>query len=129
MIEVEERFMIKDLYRRGVTISEIARQTGHDRKTIRTIVNRPLQAVTKTRQTKGRKIDAYAAYLEKRISEGVFNAQKLYQEIVAQGYTGKDRQVRQFVQPFREARQLHIPVKTITQSGVRRSAVPGDADH
>lgn len=117
MIEVEERFMIKDLYRRGVTISEIARQTGHDRKTIRTIVNTPLQAVTKTRQSKGRKIDSYAAYLEKRISEGVFNAQKLYQEIVAQGYTGKDRQVRQFVQPFREARQRQATVRYETEPG------------
>lgn len=117
MIEVEERFMIKDLYRRGVTISEIARQTGHDRKTIRTIVNTPLQAVTKTRQTKGRKIDSYVAYLEKRISEGVFNAQKLYQEIVAQGYTGKDRQVRQFVQPFREARQRQATVRYETEPG------------
>ena len=35
MLKVETRFMIKDLYRRGVTISEIARITGHSRRTIR----------------------------------------------------------------------------------------------
>jgi len=35
MLPVKRRFMIKELYRRGVSISEIARATGHDRKTIR----------------------------------------------------------------------------------------------
>jgi transposase len=33
MLKVEERFKIKDLHRRGLTISDIARITGHDRKT------------------------------------------------------------------------------------------------
>jgi hypothetical protein len=30
MLKVEERFMIKDLHRRGLTISHIARITGRD---------------------------------------------------------------------------------------------------
>ena len=38
MLDLEERFMIRDLYRKGVSISEIARRTGRDRKTIRKIV-------------------------------------------------------------------------------------------
>ena len=42
MITLEQRFMIKDLYRQGVSISEIARQSGHDRKTIRSF-SRSLQ--------------------------------------------------------------------------------------
>jgi transposase len=33
MLKVGERFKIKDLHRRGLTISDIARITGHDRKT------------------------------------------------------------------------------------------------
>ncbi len=41
MLEVEERFMIRDLHRKGVSISEIARQTGRDRKTIRKAVTEP----------------------------------------------------------------------------------------
>jgi hypothetical protein len=35
MLSVEKRFMIKDLPRKGLSISEIARRTGNDRKTIR----------------------------------------------------------------------------------------------
>ncbi|MCC6975615.1 MAG: helix-turn-helix domain-containing protein, partial [Anaerolineae bacterium] len=30
--------MIRDMHRKGVSISEIARQTGRDRKTIRKII-------------------------------------------------------------------------------------------
>ena len=44
MLTVEEHFVIKDLYRRGVSISEIARRTGHDRKTIRQRLTAPLLA-------------------------------------------------------------------------------------
>jgi IS30 family transposase len=35
MLALEERFMIRDLYRKGVSMSEIARRAGRDRKTIR----------------------------------------------------------------------------------------------
>ena len=35
MLTVVERFMIKQMHQGGVSISEIARESGHDRKTIR----------------------------------------------------------------------------------------------
>ncbi|MCO6452012.1 MAG: helix-turn-helix domain-containing protein, partial [Caldilineales bacterium] len=35
MLDVEERYMIRELHRQGVSISEIARRTGCDRKTVR----------------------------------------------------------------------------------------------
>jgi transposase len=88
MLDIEERFMIKELYRKGVSISDIARQTGRDRKTIRKLVYAPLLSAPKPRQPKPCKLDPYVAYLEQRMEEGVFNARKLYGEIVAQGYPG-----------------------------------------
>src|SRR3712207_3987850 len=104
MLNVESRFMIKNLFDKGVSISEIARLTGHDRKTIRSIINEPLVPPPTVRQPKPRKIDAYATYLARRIEEGVLNARKLYGEIQTQGYQGSERQVRAFVQPLRPAR-------------------------
>ena len=50
MLRVEDRFMIKDLHRRGMTMSGIARVTGHDRKTIRAIVNGPANPEPKRRR-------------------------------------------------------------------------------
>ncbi len=34
MLKVDEWMTMRDLDRRGVSVSEIARQTGHDRKTV-----------------------------------------------------------------------------------------------
>lgn len=117
MLNLEKRFMIKDLYRKGVSISEIARQTGHDRKTIRVAVEEPLQAMQRNRPAKVRKIDPYARYLEERIGEGVLNGRKLYQEIVARGYPGKERQVRAFVQAFRQTHPAQASVRFETEPG------------
>jgi transposase len=81
MLALEERFMIREMYRKGVSISEIARRTGRDRKTIRQIVSAPELAPAKqARQVKACKIDPYVPYLERRMAEGVWNARKLYGE-------------------------------------------------
>lgn len=98
MLALEERFMIREMYRKGVSISEIARRTGRDRKTIRQAVNAPdLSPPKPPRQVKVCKIDPYVPYLEQRMAEGVLNARKLYAEILAQGYPGKESKVREFV--------------------------------
>jgi len=117
MLDVEERFVIRDLHRKGVSISEIARRTGHDRKTIRKAIKGPLQAEGKPKPRKKRKIDPYVPYLEKRIEVGVLNARKLYHEIRDLGYPGKETQVRSFVQPYRERRQSQATVRFETEPG------------
>ena len=92
MLALEERFMIRDLYRKGASISEIARRTGRDRKTIRQTVQAPdILLPQKARQPKARKIDPHVSYLEQRMAEGVLNARKLYGEILAQGYRGRGK--------------------------------------
>src|SRR3954449_3361145 len=106
MLVIEERFMIKEMYRKGVSISEIARRTGRDRKTIRQVVNAPLRAVAPApRKPKPCKIDPYIPYLEQRIEEGVLNARKLYGEMVSMGYPGGETQVRAFLQKHRPERR------------------------
>ena len=44
--------MLKDMYRRGITISDIARVTGHDRKTVRSILNGPVSPPPQWRKTR-----------------------------------------------------------------------------
>ncbi len=118
MLALEERFMIRDLYRKGASISEIARRTGRDRKTIRQTVQAPdILSPQKSRQPKARKIDPYGSYLEQRMAEGVLNARKLYGEILAQGYPGKESQVREFVHDRRPERQPVACVRFETAPG------------
>jgi transposase len=51
--------MIKDLYRQGVSISEIARRSGHERKTVRQMVHAPLVAARPSRARRRQQIDPY----------------------------------------------------------------------
>jgi transposase len=118
MLALEERFMIREMYRKGVSISEIARQTGRDRKTIRQAVNAPELALAKhPRQAKACKIDPYALYLEQRMAEGVLNARKLYGEILTQGYPGKESKVREFVHERRPDKEPIGSVRFETAPG------------
>lgn len=117
MLTVEKRFMIKELHRRGVSISEIARLTGHDRKTVRLAVSEGLVRSAGRRKRRVRKLDPYVSYLEQRIEQGVLNAQKLYAEIKAQGYEGGVSLVKSFVQPHRAARTSQTTVRFETEPG------------
>lgn len=118
MLALEERFMIREMYRKGVSISEIARRTRRDRKTIRQVVTAPELAPAKpSRQVKACKIDPYAPYLEQRMAEGVLNARKLYGEILAQGYPGKESKVREFVHERRPEKEPIGSVRFETAPG------------
>ena len=117
MLKVEERFMIKDLHRRGMTISDIARITGHDRKTIRAILNGPVSPPPQRRRTRAKKLDPFVPYLERRIEEGVLNCNKLFDEIRRQGYQGGKSTLKYFVQPYREARRQEATVRFETLPG------------
>ncbi|MDH4138439.1 MAG: IS21 family transposase [Anaerolineae bacterium] len=117
MLKVEDRFMIKEMYRRGMTISDIARTTGHDRKTIRAIVNGPVSPAPQKREPRAKRLDPFVPYLERRIEEGVLNCNKLWDELRKQGYEGGKSLVKSFVQPYREARRQEATMRFETPPG------------
>ena len=117
MLTVEKRAMIKNLHRMGWSISAIARETGHDRRTVRKIIGSSLLPEPKPRKRRGRKIDPYIDYLQKRLDEGVWNARKLYSEIKARGYTGSETRVRAWMQPLRAERKPQATVRFETEPG------------
>jgi hypothetical protein len=63
--------MIIDRHQQWVSISEVARRTGHDRMTIRGIIIGPLVPEKKLRKHKLLKIEAFVPELKKSIEEGV----------------------------------------------------------
>ena len=117
MLQVETRFMIKDLHRKGLSVSEIARRTGHDRKTVRRVIAGPVLPTPAVRRRKPRKLDPYVPYLERRMAEGVFNVPRLLREIRSQGYTGGVTQLRLFIQPHRPARASVATLRFETEPG------------
>jgi len=72
MVIGEEWFMIRELYRQGLSIAEIARKTNHDRKTIRKLVNQEQMPEMKKRAKQQSKLDPFKDYLKQRMDLGVF---------------------------------------------------------
>lgn len=100
--------MIRELPRQGLSISEISRQTGHDRRTIRKIPDDPRHPAPYQRRKRGSNLDPYKPYLRRQTAAGVLNAVKLVQEVRRQDYTGGITLFRQFLHPL----QPSVPVVT-----------------
>lgn len=94
---------VHEAWVRGKSISEIARLTGHDRKTIRRLLREGGPKPRAPREV-GSKLDAFREYLLGRIlgDDPVTNAEVLYDEIREQGYSGGRTILKEFMQPFRE---------------------------
>ena len=103
MIRGEAWYMIRELLRDGVSVSEIARRTGADRKTIRRIREQGGHPAPRRRPPRPRLLDPFAPYLRQRAAVGVLNATKLYGEVQRQGYAGGVAQIRRFIRPLRPA--------------------------
>ena len=101
MVTGEEWVMVKDLAQQGLTISEIARRTGHDRKTVRAQVREAGPPRYGPRPPRPTKLMPYQAYVLRRRQEGVINCTTLLRELRGQGYAGGITRLRQFVHPLR----------------------------
>jgi transposase len=103
VIQGDEWFMIRQLFREGLTISQIARRTGRDRKTVRRALRTQEQPAYKQRPATASKLDPYKDYVMERMDAGMTNAVKMYREISARGYDGELTILRQFMRPLRAA--------------------------
>lgn len=112
MIIGEEWFMIRELFRQGLSISEIARRTDHDRKTIRKIVSQEKMPRMKKKEKRPSKLDPFKDYLNKRMESGVFNCAKLIKEIEAMGYSGRSTLLTDYLRPFRASQRAVIRYET-----------------
>jgi transposase len=119
-----EKMEVKKLYQEGVSISELSRRFGHDRKTIRKAIREQEQEQThvekrnRGRKVKGYKLEPFKSYIEQRMRIGVLNAERIFREIREQGYTGGITVLREFMHPLR-------PVVS-AKATVRFEAAPGE---
>jgi len=102
MLGTEDYLVLKNWFDQGVSISEIARQTGYNRRTIRKYASSSSPPVYRKRARKASKLDGYRDYITGRLQENPLSAKRIYDEILEMGFDGKYSIVKEFV---RETKQ------------------------
>ena len=69
MLDEKKWLWIKDLHLRGFNISQISRETGFDRKTVRKYVNSTSEPKPKKRARKETKLKRYGEHINKRVHD------------------------------------------------------------
>ncbi len=111
--------MIRDLYAQGLSISEIARRTGFDRKTVSNYLKTKEPPEYKERAKKESKLDKYKDYIIKKLHEGPFTAIRLFREIKEMGFTGKYTIVKDFIHKVRPPQGVPAVYRYETKPGVQ----------
>jgi transposase len=119
MLTTEEWLLIRDLYSQGFSISEIAKQTGFDRKTVRKYLR--LKTLPEPQKRSGRKskLDPFKPYILEKLEEGPYTAARLYREIKDMGFDGGKTIVKDFVQKVRPEKGIPAVLRYETKPGVQ----------
>lgn len=103
MLLVEEWVNIRELARQGLSLSEIARRTERDRKTVRKVLTEtPPSGRAKNLVPRVTKLGPFEGYVKQRVAQGCLNATVLMEELLGQGYTGKITMLRLLLTPLRQ---------------------------
>lgn len=99
---MEEALDIQGLWRAGKSVSEIARVTGRNRRTVRRLIRQPGPTPRAPRLVSS-KLDPFRDYLLQRLlQDKVTNAAVLFDEIRERGYAGGRSILWEFLHPLRD---------------------------
>ena len=103
MVTLGELVMILDLARQGLTVSAIARRTGHDRKTVRKYVERGMEPPAyKPREPAPSPLAPFEAFLRERIGRFPdLTGRRLWREVRELGFAGGYSTVTDFLRTVR----------------------------
>ena len=85
----------------GQSISEVARETGISRVTIRKYLSEGEQAHKSKGQVKVSKLDAYKSEVDQLLQQGIYNCQVIFDRIEEHGYAGKMSILKDYVKAKR----------------------------
>ena len=122
MLSLEEQFMIRHLRNERVNISEISRQTGHDRKTVRKYVYAQDIKNNPERTPRGSILDPYKEYIKQRIELYPLSAVRILEEIQERGYPGSYTIVKDFLRSIKRFKQIPAEYRFETGPGIQSQA-------
>ncbi len=111
--------LVWELFQAGHHKEEIARLTGISSRSVYRILSQQQPPVRLRRHHTHHLVDPYLSYLAQRWNEGYQKPAQLYEEVVAQGYTGSKRSMERVLQQFR----THLPGKPISRQSVTLAKV------
>lgn len=118
MIRQEEWMDMQFLKRQGMSISQIARETGHTRKTVRRYLRSGMVPRYPPRPPRPTVLDPFKEVVLQLFTSGVQNGVVLYEKLAALGYQGGYDSLKKFLTPLRaEARQREASVRFETAPG------------
>jgi transposase len=119
MLDMEEFLVLRDLFNQGWSISEIARETGHSRTTVRKYLHSQVPPKSENRSKRPSKLDDYKEYIDRQLQEYPLTAARIYREIQEQGFEGKYTIVKDYVRDTRPKAGVPAVYRYETKPGVQ----------
>lgn len=107
---------MREMHRNGMSITQISRAAGCDRKTVRRYIG--AEVPPQYRRAGGDSVlDPFKDHLKARLAEYPLSAARLYREIKELGYSGSLTTVKRFIAPIRNASKILAEVRFETKPG------------
>lgn len=119
MLEREDYLMIEDKRAKGAYLKDIAAELGVHPKTVHRALARGGVPSGKRPKARRSKLDSHKPTIDRRLSEGVWNAVVILRALQAEGYRGGISIVRDYIRPKRPLRQSRATVRFETAPGVQ----------
>ena len=107
---------VRELWRQGTTIRQIAEHYGMHRRTVRMYINSESCPERQSPGNRPSQLDRHFDYLAQRWSEGCHNSAEMYRDLRLRGFSGSEALVRRAVAPWRN--QLPATLKRVRQGPV-----------
>jgi transposase len=123
---------LQELKRQGLSIQEISRLSGFDRKTVRKYLADDAAVQTPRygpRPKKGSKLEPFVPYIEQRLAASVWNAVVLLKEIKERGYTGQYTVLKDYLRPLRKQARVVAVRRFETPPGQQAQLDWGELGH
>ncbi|MFA5614026.1 MAG: IS21 family transposase [Methanoculleus sp.] len=129
MFTVEEFFVIRDLHHQGLNISQISRETGYHRNTVRKYLTAQTMPVPAPRRVRPSKLDPFKEYIQQRIRDYPLSAARIYREIQERGFDGKYTIVKDYIRKIRPPTSVPAVFRFETKPGVQSQVDWGECGH
>jgi hypothetical protein len=119
MLDTGEWWMLKEQYEEGKTITALAKETGHDRKTVRKYLRAGDKPTYKPRESKPGLLDPFQDFIKKRVVKDGIMASRILREIRNKGYTGGYTILKEYIRPLRVEQSIEAIYRYETKPGVQ----------